>query len=816
MAAGFEEGSMAEQRHPAGLYVLFFTELWERFSYYGMRALLQLYMLNNFKWPQGEASFYYKWYTSLVYFTPLIGGYLADRWLGNKKAVIIGATFMAIGHFLMAFENYPIFISALIFLIIGNGFFKPNMSTQVGRLYRDGDPRKDSAYTIFYMGINIGAFLSPLVCGYLGQVYSPHYGFAAAGVGMVLGLIIYLAGQRWVIEISGGPAGQMREQSAEREDPYLRELRTEEEPMQARSGPAAEAVGVTGESAEATTSRAMTVSYAMRWILALSAPLLVVLAFVLPPAGVMSIDNGIVLGMGGLTAAFMAWIAYQLRGASLDKVCAIYGLFVFVVCFWAAFEQAGNVMTVWAEYHTNRQLIGDGPALEQVVAPIEFDEQGVALPPGVSVVEAKARKDNIPLIALLSLFIAVATTLGLAYVLRRTRRSVSPATQMAIGMGIFGVALFALLYVFETSWELPAPWFQAVNPYLIALLAPMFAMMWLYLNQRGKSLSIPGKMGIGVTLMGCSFVVMIFAAHFEDGASQASWTIDQSRIQIDQQGRVCLVTSDSADATPTGVVVKKEGKDRELVPGLKVNDARQLVFVSHRGDEHPTSFGRLQIIDGQLQLRGVLTRLERDRILQSTVPRAFAEKIEELADKAEEAAKAGGEFEVNVRLGQEFSEIDFAHAELSPKKFSYNEQTRTVYAREKLGDREKKALYLAAADPKLREALNRLIIDSAKYRVLIWWLVLHYLLATLGELCLSPVGLSMVSKLAPGSFATMLMGIWLMASFFGNFVAGAFGEIWGVYAPETFFTIFVVILMAAAAVLFLLVKPLKRMMHGVL
>src|SRR5271165_5200704 len=192
--------------HPVGLYVLFVTEMWERFSYYGMRALLMLYMLNYFRMLQKDASTVYKVYTSFVYVTPIIGGYLADRYLGNKRAVIIGAILMAIGHFLMAFEERMIFYSALVFLMIGNGFFKPNMSTQVGRLYPANDGRRDGAYTIFYMGINLGAFLSPLVCGWLAEntVGGYHTGFTMAGIGMVIGLVIYLVGQPLVRELPSG------------------------------------------------------------------------------------------------------------------------------------------------------------------------------------------------------------------------------------------------------------------------------------------------------------------------------------------------------------------------------------------------------------------------------------------------------------------------------------------------------------------------------------------------------------------------------------------------------------------------------------
>lgn len=179
-----------------GLFVLFMTELWERFSYYGMRALLVYYMIKQLMFTQGQASHIYGLYTGLVYLTPFFGGILADRAWGQRKTVIVGGVLMAIGHFLMAFET--LFFPALLFLILGNGAFKPNISTQVGNLYPVGDARRDRAFSIFYVGINVGAFFSPLVCGTLGEVYGWHFGFSAAGVGMVVGLLIYLAGQRWL------------------------------------------------------------------------------------------------------------------------------------------------------------------------------------------------------------------------------------------------------------------------------------------------------------------------------------------------------------------------------------------------------------------------------------------------------------------------------------------------------------------------------------------------------------------------------------------------------------------------------------------
>ncbi len=182
------------QKHPRGLYVLFFTEMWERFSYYGMRSLLVYYMIKHLQFTQEHSSRVYGLYTGFVYFTPLFGGMLADRWLGQRRTVVLGGVLMAIGHFLMAFES--LFFPALIFLILGNGAFKPNISTQVGALYAPGDHRRDRAFSLFYMGINLGAFFSPLVCGTLGEKIGFHWGFAAAGVGMVAGVLVYLSGQK--------------------------------------------------------------------------------------------------------------------------------------------------------------------------------------------------------------------------------------------------------------------------------------------------------------------------------------------------------------------------------------------------------------------------------------------------------------------------------------------------------------------------------------------------------------------------------------------------------------------------------------------
>ncbi|HPF11069.1 MAG TPA: peptide MFS transporter [Flavobacteriaceae bacterium] len=189
--------------HPVGLYVLFFTEMWERFSYYGMRAILTLYLVEQttsanpgLGWNNAEALALYGWYTMLVYVASIPGGWIADKLLGQKKSVLYGGILLVAGHSILAVEQMWAFYTGLILIILGVGMLKPNISTMVGGLYKQGDIRRDKGFTIFYIGINLGAFLASLIVGYVGEVHGWHYGFGLAGIGMALGLIQYLAGQK--------------------------------------------------------------------------------------------------------------------------------------------------------------------------------------------------------------------------------------------------------------------------------------------------------------------------------------------------------------------------------------------------------------------------------------------------------------------------------------------------------------------------------------------------------------------------------------------------------------------------------------------
>jgi POT family proton-dependent oligopeptide transporter len=209
--------------HPKGLFILFLTEMWERFSYYGMRALLILYLTKHFLFGDKDAGLIYGSYAALVYAMPVMGGLIADRYLGFKKAISFGAVLLVCGHFGMAFEGPPstivdgqvyresvyeqIFYLSLALIVVGVGFLKASISTIVGQLYGEADPRRDAGFTIFYMGINVGAFIATLLCAYLGETYGWRYGFGVAGIGMLIGLVTFLTGNRHLIDVGEPPEG---------------------------------------------------------------------------------------------------------------------------------------------------------------------------------------------------------------------------------------------------------------------------------------------------------------------------------------------------------------------------------------------------------------------------------------------------------------------------------------------------------------------------------------------------------------------------------------------------------------------------------
>ncbi len=324
----------SDKSHPKGLYVLFVTEMWERFSYYGMRALFVLFMTKALLFDKALGSEIYGSYTGLVYLTPLLGGYMADRYWGNRKSIIIGGILMAIGQLFMFFAGTyyqevniaaPLMFTGLGFLIIGNGFFKPNISTMVGQLYPAGDKRVDSAFTIFYMGINLGAFIAPLLCGYLGDTGNAadfRWGFMAACVGMIVSLILFITlKNKYLVTPTGEQIGEKPNSS--------REVKSE-------------------------TEVATPVNYtAMVIWAAVFGGLLYLFRFQAEMDWIGSF-------IFALTIAAPGYIITDptLSKVERQRIWVIYIAAFFVIFFWAAFEQAGASLTYFAEEQTNREIFG--------------------------------------------------------------------------------------------------------------------------------------------------------------------------------------------------------------------------------------------------------------------------------------------------------------------------------------------------------------------------------------------------------------------------------------------------------------------------
>ena len=421
--------------HKAGLFVLFFTEMWERFSYYGMRVLFTVFLVTEaFKegaWERADALALYGIYTGFVYFTPMLGGIVADKLLGYRNAVLLGAFIMTVGHALLAFETEFFWYSGLLCLLIGNGFFKPNISSIVGQLYAKEPQRKDGAYTIFYMGINAGAFLGILLCSYYGEQWGFSYGFGLAGIFMLFGMIQFYFAQNIFGNIGLPPSHPdfVREADATGEDTAVAK-HYEDEVADIKSKQLS--TGVNPNMRIATWG-------------GIGIGLGIILYFLLTlkgeaPSNFLQNFSNYIMPPIVLAAvvSFVGWIVSDptLSKVDRDRVWVIVVLSFFTIFFWWAFEQAGGSMTVFALDYTDRSLIGSGK---------------------VSFVIVNTLLSVIPIIVLTYV---LAKLFGVTF-------SDFSTSNVVLAIAFLIVWILTLLMLYEQfnaeATEVPAGWFQIFN-----------------------------------------------------------------------------------------------------------------------------------------------------------------------------------------------------------------------------------------------------------------------------------------------------------------------------------------------------------------
>ena len=489
--------------HPTGLFTLFFAEMWERFSYYGMRALLVFYMIKGFLgYGDNEAYAVYGAYTALVYATPFIGGMLADRLLGRRHAVVLGGLLMAAGHLLMTIQSEIAFFSALALLICGNGFFKPNISTIVGELYPAGSTRRDGGFTIFYMGINLGAAMSPLICGYIGETYGWHYGFGLATAGMLVGVAVFVAPIRLTqILILVGALGTAVALPLLPETPLQIAVNTFVAIALLASGViACIALGRGGLPRDVglpqdPSSSRRKIGGVLRADFAVYLGVLVALPLVALLVQRNEVAGWMLTFFGG--AAFVWLVAQAVRSETVERhrLFVVFVLMFYSMLFWAFFEQAGSSMNNFADRNVDRVSEDRRITSAEIGSTlrIELNQEQLGRSNGDQLFtlndldEARAAGD-----------VVVDWTVD----------------EDDVGMGVAGS-------------EIKATIFQAANPIFILVFGLGFTALWGFLAARGWEPSTPVKFALGLLQLGLGFGALWYGAHLADsrGMVGISWLL---------------------------------------------------------------------------------------------------------------------------------------------------------------------------------------------------------------------------------------------------------------------------------------------------
>ncbi len=472
--------------HPAGLFVLFFTEMWERFSFYGMRVLLVLFLTASligdnpgWGWPRENALALIGTYGSLLYLTPILGGYIADRFTGYRIAVAIGCLIMTLGHACMAVETSWALYLGLAFLVIGTGFFKPNITSVISEMYRDKESKKDGAYTLYYMGVNAGAFFGMMLCGYLGENFGWSWGFGLAGIFMFLGLIQFWQASALFGQVGAKPLkGAYDMISPEQQD---------------------HPAGVAGQGEKLNP---FTLLDKVLIVLSSLGGLLYLFNDPLSKIGNVNMLNYHLGGLDGsnstvliaLVLFLVLVISRTMRYSRVvrDRIFAVAIFGIFTVFFFSAFEQNLGSMTIFARDYTNRTLVGSASMVFKVV---------------------DALLTTVPLMII---------TWVLYLLFRKTYKKI-PYSNWALGLaflGIWALVLFRLAEKFsQPGNEVEASWFAILNSFYIITLAPMFTKWW----ESKYNPSGAFKYGFGLMLQGLGFAVLVFGTMgIPQGAHTAS------------------------------------------------------------------------------------------------------------------------------------------------------------------------------------------------------------------------------------------------------------------------------------------------------
>ncbi|MDP2158874.1 MAG: peptide MFS transporter [Flavobacterium sp.] len=677
--------------HPAGLFVLFFTEMWERFSYYGMRAILVLFLVSAFglggwDWPREHALALYGTYTAMVYLTPILGGYIADKFIGYRKAVVIGALLMTLGHASMAIEVAPVFLYIGIgLLIVGNGFFKPNMTSVISQLYKDFPEKKDGAYTIFYMGVNAGAFLGILLCGYLGEKVGWSWGFGLAGIFMLLGMLQFYLAQNIFGEVGKKPLAETTESKAaalEFEGDRLNHFTIFDKVI-----------------------IAITTVLGLVWVI--NDPASKIGGSNILEFGGTDYSNHTILIALGLFLFLLISRILRYPAIIRDRMVAIIFFAIFTVCFWASFEQAGGSMTIFAKDYTNRIMSG------------------------------------------------------------------SYATIFLISNILITVIPVAII-----TWVLYLLFKQTYKKYLASniILGLSFVLIW----------------GIVFWMINRDMNSNAFVVSYQ--------TIE--KVAVDEEGKQIVdektgelvyqytLVTESTTVSESDKIVEKEITIIEPIT-LNVGQEIALIDVDKKGN-----FIYLN------QTKETNVRATFSESLPSNIVKGTIKQIKE------------NEIEIPATwfliLNSLFI-IIFAPLFSKWWESKFNPSGSVKYG---IG-----LILLGLGFAAL--AFGSMGIESgAKVAsVSMIWLILAYLFHTLGELCLSPVALSYISKLVPGRMIAMMFGIWYIAVAIGNKIAGSMGgkidEITEQYSMSTFFLIFTFVPAGLGLIAILLNPLLKKLMHGV-